>query len=413
MQALRASTPNKVEQAVENQRSVSRRAIPTFSVLAALAFGPSAIRYVLETSSMAVGLGAICAGLFIFGFIGLLTWPKQGMSSYLLATAALIFAIAVHLVITTLWFSPDYGRAFLSLMLLFVSMLGSVVCATTIFSDELALERALYWMCSCFLLIALFGLVGLSPPSGLASERPLFPFTEPSHFALTFMPFLAFVCVRVRGHSRYAILIAAAIFAYFIKSLSLIIGLVILGAVLLPLTYAALLVGIALLVFQYVDLAYFSERVDLSQETTNLSALIYRQGWELVQQSFHITNGVGIGFQQLGVAPVSTPTSDIIYRLLREDSNLQDAGFTAAKVISEFGIFGMIAFAGYVYLLLISSIKLRKDMNKNDSSFSDIFAYCAVIGYTVEFFVRGLGYFSGTTVFVMASIIHLSKSRLQ
>lgn len=358
---------------------------------------------------MAPGLGGVCALLLLATGLGILPSAGRRFSYSMFALIALLSLIGVHLFITSLWFAPEYERAALSAILLSLSLLGAVVIIRPVFNDPAALELSLFWMTVIFGLIAVVGLLGVAPESLLASERPLFPFTEPSHYALTAMPFIAFVCMRLQGLARYALLIAVAVLAALLPSLSLVVGLIILIVLLVPTVYAATLLFVGLLSLQYVDLEYFSKRVDLSQETTNLSALAYRQGWELAEKSIDITDGVGVGFQQLGIAPVYTPTSDVIFRLLRQDGSLQDGSFVAAKIIAEFGIFGLIIGIIYLYIAFKAVLFLRKG-NKKYFDTARIFSACVIVSYTLEFFVRGIGYFSPTTVLLFAAILYFKAS---
>jgi hypothetical protein len=54
---------------------------------------------------------------------------------------------------------------------------------------------------------------------------------------------------------------------------------------------------------QLVDLTYFTDRLALSHSSSNLSALVYLQGVELIEEALETTRAWGIGFQQLGFAP--------------------------------------------------------------------------------------------------------------
>jgi hypothetical protein len=165
-----------------------------------------------------------------------------------------------------------------------------------------------------------------------------------------------------------------------------------------------------------MNVEYFSQRLDLkgysSAFGTNLSVLVYIQGWELVLDSAHRTGGWGLGFQQLGLSHVSSAAADQIYRLSGLELNLQDGGFNAAKVLGEFGIFGLVMILAFLGFAVRCGLRLRQiARGKRAVSAGYVLALSIICSYLVDMFVRGLAYFSATTFLFAAACFLMSDRR--
>jgi len=138
-----------------------------------------------------------------------------------------------------------------------------------------------------------------------------------------------------------------------------------------------------------------------------LSTLVYIQGWELIVDSMHRSLGWGIGFQQLGFGPIRSTASEMIYSMTNLELNLQDGGFVAAKFISEFGIFGLILTILFAFIATRSAILLRKASQKIAPHIAGRdFALALIVGYTVDMFVRGVAYFTASTMLLLAALAY-------
>jgi len=197
------------------------------------------------------------------------------------------------------------------------------------------------------------------------------------------------------------------------ESLSLVVGTALAAAVSLSPFRLTVGVLLAILPLNFMDLSYFLERLDLSSGTTNRSALTYMQGWELIFDSFWRTTGWGLGFQQLGYGePTRGVAADALYEMMGSDANVQDGGFVAAKVISEFGLFGLAAASIFVAYAAGAGLRLRK-LSKQPLLMSPghRLALSVVVAYSIDMFVRGIGYFTGSSaLFIIASVYLLSRA---
>lgn len=375
---------------------------------------PTTIFYVLATSSQAPGVAVVAVAVLGLAALRLVRHPSTHRTiSALIIVGLMLLGILSHGLVAYYFQPLDFTRMLQSLLLFGLMLVGSYFLRFAIFeSSDNDIRVATSGVFITFLLIGIAGVLEVRPIESVTSFNPVFPFTEPSHYALTFTPILLFACVSRGLAFRLAALISALAIAYLLQSLSLIVGIVLVGLVTLPLPYLAV-AGVALsIAVGVLDVTYFTDRLDLNYDSGNLSVLVYLQGWELATDSIARTSGWGIGFQQLGFGPINSPTADVILRLAGNDTNLKDGGFTLAKATSEFGAFGFVAItlfgllAGRVAMILRSVALGRRTLG-----LASVLAMSIICGYAVEAFIRGIGYFSGSTMLLLASILYVNGNK--
>lgn len=237
--------------------------------------------------------------------------------------------------------------------------------------------------------------------------KPMFPFCEPSHFSLVFAPVALYKISMSKGWRKYIPIIIGIIIALIMHSLILIVicGLLLMIAMSVTYLVATLLILIALLL--RVD--YYSDRLPIdSGHHKNLSWLVYKQGWEQIILNMENTYGFGVGFNQLGVNFIETTSSKLIYAISGTNLNIFDGSFMLAKLLTEFGIFGLIILFYYIKYFKLS-IKNINNLNLEHSvhlSLSFILAYC------VEILFRGVGYFNSSLLLLTASIYILLAKKI-
>jgi hypothetical protein len=162
---------------------------------------------------------------------------------------------------------------------------------------------------------------------------------------------------------------------------------------------------------------HFSGRLDFVT-TKNLSTLSYLQGWTLAYDNFLNTTGLGLGFQMLG--GVTTELNEYSYTIvsIKGDSsfsNINDGSFIAAKLIAEFGVFGLTVILFYLiylfrWIILCNRFVLQHKNTINISAKNElgkkILAHSLIFSCFVEMFVRGSGYFSPTLLLCIAMLIY-------
>ena len=127
--------------------------------------------------------------------------------------------------------------------------------------------------------------------------------------------------------------------------------------------------------------------------------------------SFTETYGFGLGFNQLGIVgpqgelqPLIQTLTDGVSRL-----NVRDGGSTGSKLIAETGLLGLVLLMFYFF----SSINILKQLIKRRlKSFKDIF-FCGVfLIFSIELFVRGMGYFSILSFLFLSSIYWIYRNKI-
>lgn len=156
-----------------------------------------------------------------------------------------------------------------------------------------------------------------------------------------------------------------------------------------------------------VNMKYFAHRADISSNSSNLSALVYVEGWEMLAQSLEHTDGWGVGFQQLGVRGSNVPAAQAIRRITGgEDLNLEDGGFVFAKLGAEMGGLGVLLTVAYV-LLSFKCVRALRSRSRLIPPHK-MLAQAIVVAYGVDMFVRGAGYFCESTLLFVAGILTLA-----
>lgn len=247
----------------------------------------------------------------------------------------------------------------------------------------------------------------------------VFPFSEPSHFAIFCGPIIAMGFFISRRLVRYFLLSTTALLVALLPSLTLafqlllVLGIVMAGSLRKnPIIAVALSVGAGLVLIYSLPLllpsdilAYFEDRLSF-EDSTNLSVLVYQQGWERGWLIIGQTAGIGMGFNNLENGAVGR-YGTVIYSILNADKNLADGGFVGAKLIGEFGIFGVIVLLFFLRSFVTSLTgmstqisrarkppEVRSNSKVADSDVVLFLAFSAVVFSFSEFFVRGIGYLS-------------------
>lgn len=381
----------------------------TIVTLIAILMLPAAVFFLAETTSMAAGVLVAALGILLMRVLGV---PGlQGLGGFGGDLAVAIFVVSllsVHLVVCALTNEIGLVKAVGSLATAGATILacGTVAALFRTASDRqirLAVNAAII----LFLVSAAFSLAGIQPSSTTATSKPVFPFTEPSHFSGAILPLLAFLSVTARGWRRWMWIVTGFALGLLLENLSMIIGSLVITIVCLSAAQLTIFAGVVALVLPFLDLTYFLDRVRFDvTATTNLSTLVYIQGWELVDSAFRKTLGWGLGFQQLGFTFLNAPTSDLIIRLNGgNDLNLKEGSFGLSKLVSELGVFGIFLVLAHLQLAFKAFTSLRKVSIEGDvQRASYVIASCSIYTFLMEIYVRGTGYFSGPSMLAISSV---------
>jgi hypothetical protein len=248
------------------------------------------------------------------------------------------------------------------------------------------------------------------------AHRSIFPFGEPSHFALYAAPFFVMWGLIIKSiWKKILLLFCMFLMTFFIESLTFFIY-AFLSAFVTFIKYKSKLLKfiatfcVAIFVFLAANNVYYSERVIISSDSNNLSSLVYLQGIQDAWNSLSLSHGLGLGFQMLGTQPVSE-ASILIAAILNVEPDLAinrlDGGFLSAKIIAEFGLLGLLFIILYIRKVIQSIIFIYKEPQNSLDILQfafNVFFMCSI----VEFFFRGIGYFS-PSIFILL-IFYFSSS---
>ena len=375
---------------------------------------PPLIVYLRISSSLAAGLivaAALAIALVAVNFAVIST--RSGKQTLLQARANSIVLIGttlalicVHGMIASRLVPVNFHRFALSLIPLVFLLAGATSIAYVLRTATQRQIDSMAWVCFwtfvCFLFLRVFHF----EPDSSIYPKALFPFTEPSHFALAFGPIYLYRSIAAPKRQQWVWLAFGVLSAIVLKNATLLafaFGAAMLCRRLLLLTSVA---TIAILTTAATHLSYFTSRADITSHSRNLSVLVYIQGWEFLWRSLILSHGWGLGFQQLGIVPLHLG----ITRLIRSYANgvtlnTMGGSFVFSKLGSEFGVFGVFLAVCFGILCIKSIMRLRSMTSLKHSTF----ARCIIISFGIDMFIRGTGYFYGAPLLFIGAALSLSS----
>ncbi|WP_340621462.1 hypothetical protein [Xenorhabdus siamensis] len=251
----------------------------------------------------------------------------------------------------------------------------------------------------------------------------VFPFYEPSHYALAIAFFAPSVFMMESRKIKFFIIINLSALAIALPNLTLMAVVVLCFLldenkkkldkfILFGISSTAILfISLINDNFSYFDYVKF-RLSNFSESSTNISTLVYIQGWQEIWHSLISTNGLGLGFQRMGEnAPLAI--SEKIYKLAGGYLNLHDGGFIFSKFISELGFVGMVFFIYFIKQLIklkfyISKFKLHSiPINNSDGIHKLKLSFVLSCSFFIELLFRGYGYFSFNSIFFIAIQLYI------
>lgn len=348
----------------------------------------------------------VCCVL-LFSVIHLIFRKHNSFKKYIFRYfGTLIILLALNIILTSLLFSEEYDvpRSLVSTIFLLVFFFGAYLLS----EDFLLIEKKSVDIFFRRLMYFYFGIIILSFfTSSLFTiySKPIFPYSEPSHMALFFGPILCYNIITSQSSRKrlYLILIGLAI-SIFVKNLTLLVTIIVVAVFIFNIYVIPIAVLGGVFFYYFSDIEYFMSRLDFANSRfTNLSTMVYVKGYELIQQSFEKSYGLGIGFQQLGIVTLQTETQQALIKILGEDLNAKDGGFLSAKFISEFGIIGVFFIFLYIVSLSRSWIRFKK-ISISDITSGQALYYSSFITFFSELFFRSLGYFTPSVFLFLVAI---------
>jgi hypothetical protein len=391
------------------------RRAPLFVFLLLVQILPTLPFYLGLSKSMALGT-TLAASLFIFIYwVHGAVWNRLPLSysiEFLVRPVGwllvIITFILLHATVAVRLLPIDLerlGQTLPPLAFLIVggATMGLLMVRSSDREVDAAVKISFWFLCS---LIAM-RLIGVEPAVG-ALAKPMFPYTEVSHFALAFSPVLMFRTARARDSRKLAWIVFGVAIGFVLQSLSLLACCLLIAYVSRRLAWVA---GVGLIVAAAglpLELSYFSSRLDFSSDSRNLSALVYIQGWEQILESLRWSSGWGLGFEQLGFRDTESIAGSVIRSLTGgTDSNLRDGSFVLVKLVSEFGIFALL----FVGALVVTMYRCARRLRGGDLDSTGTLIRCIIVAYAIDMFIRGPGYFCESGLLFVAAVAALRLER--
>lgn len=248
-------------------------------------------------------------------------------------------------------------------------------------------------------------------------SHPMFPFSEPSHYAIAIFPLVAAYGISQKNSVKFFLLIILLIQALLLPNLTLMISVIFLIFLywgLKRFKFAMIFIFIigALSLFELLKIPYFATRLSgFGDQSMNLSVLVYIQGWQDMIKALTETNGLGLGYRMMGTNEPSSISEKIAWLGYPEISRT-DGSFLASKLIAEFGMMGII-FLSYTFFYAYKFYKWIY-ITKKALDPKIIFLFALAVSILLELFIRGGDYFSSTvylsfSAFIALQILYFNK----
>lgn len=401
---------------------ISANATKVLLVLLVVIVMPSLVYVSLSASSMAAGILAAC-------FIIVLTVGKMRLPSTFISLFFLFFVSSF--VIHTTYYGMQGGgglKHVLSVVLfgvmLFCAGVFSVKITAIQDGDLISVLKILS------ALIVFLGVISIISPVNFLNYskyvKSIFPFSEPSHYAITVSGVLLTTGFYLSSVMRVGLVFSMLVFSVVYPSMLLLLLALIMifsyymhGFLRLIFTFICLCVAVTLIPYTGVDISYYEDRLKFDETASNLTALVYLQGWEDAYKALLYTNWIGLGFQNMGSLEPGE-YGERIFQIVGIYKNREDGGFLAAKIVGEFGALGIVLLLCYIAVLGLSILYNRKfltvyKMNRGKAfelfPASSVLGCSLIVAFSIEVFARGYGYFSPGLFLSMVAFFLLGKKR--
>ena len=329
----------------------------------------------------------------------------------------------------------DLARSLYSLIIFSIFILSSYLIVFIFDAiNNSKIERTLNYV---FLLLSLIPVFAFFEFNWTHDNKDILLFSEPSHFALIYIPLLFYMLVTVDYKYKLFLIAYTLLFLSIWPNLTFFIGVCIGLVFLIPIRYfyiaiffVLMPIGTFLIKFNcsfkatcmnyynyYIEFlpSYYLDRIFLSFDSMNLSSIVFLVGWEKAYLNFKYTYGWGIGFQQFGVINFEGFLENIYLDRfsLQEPLNKLDGASLAPKLIGELGFIGLIIVAVFS-LFFVSTIRSLSisSLAKGRKNSKNIFFQSIFAASFLDIFIRGTGYFNPPILLLLSASfwLFLSKS---
>lgn len=404
----------------DNRTGIKTGLSPSSATVALALFLTSVVpslAYMKGAGSMAAGLLGVS---FAHIYLSLMTkvhrrpWPAAGLAVQiiLLMLACISASSGVSLLLHD---EVDTARLIGSDLFFAVFVAAAYVLARTAYLlPGPVIDAAVRIVFYILLASGIAGALHFSPFSSTATKAVVF-FNEPSHYSLSFLPFLFYRIMTADFRAQIGLICIGFVLALLLESLTLIVGTTLICLVVLRTRHLLLFSPVVAVALIYLSLDYYADRLDFSDGSDNLSTLVFLSGWERAYLNLRETYGLGVGFQQFGIIGDQGRISDIIVMLIGNRLNVLDGGSVGAKFIGEFGLLGLIVLMTYLAVLLKNLLMLRKLAHAPAAQLEPqwVFFNACFTMFSIDLFVRGISYFSPSGLLFTASVLWLASTKMR
>ncbi len=372
---------------------------------------PQVTAFMFGTNSVGgFAISLICILLITIHF-ALGSSRKSGNAKAMLFILALLTVVLVNGTYSFMMHSTfDFNRFASSYLLLVFFMLGAL--AFDLWFRGISNRRAHYAIKFVFyvLLISTSAYFFHFSPFGNLTRRPVFFYTEPSHFGLGFAPFLLYMAYFSGKWMRYVWVLVGFLIGTIVTNLTLVAGTVLVMFLVIPWRRIVMIIPLVLvmIVFGVGNAKHFTSRIDLSPETKAHSALGYLSGMERAYLDLKDTYGTGVGFQQFGIIGERGVFMERLAEINLADMNLYDGSAVAFKLTGELGLIGIAVLLAYLAHFWKHFRRLHATaMSCNLEESKDVFMTSCFLMFILDFFVRGESYYSAVSFMFLSSVVWL------
>ena len=240
-------------------------------------------------------------------------------------------------------------------------------------------------------------------------------FNERSHLAIYSLPLIFFSLLRYNSFLPYGLL---AFSLLFFNSLTLIVGLVLFfgiiflkSLILYPvksLKYLFVIILITILAITQFDFLYARVQgvlifIDNLEDVPNitskeleiyLSGLVWINGWVMAYDNLLYSNFLGLGFNNMGLNPNAGLSFPSHFGYNYDILNAEDGSFLASKIVSEFGVIGILIVLFLSYVCFSNIIRFCSSADDHSSlSITITLKFISSILMFSYLYIRGIGYF--------------------
>ncbi len=143
-------------------------------------------------------------------------------------------------------------------------------------------------------------------------------------------------------------------------------------------------------------------------EDSNISSLVYVNGWQMLFANLQATHWLGLGFNSMGCDPRTiTPAMEFLDLSNLGHLNYNDGSFLLSKLGSELGIVGILIWSFLIYFTFLFLNQRERKINAETL----ILYYAWMLIVSFGGIIRSAGYFTGPVILCLFIIINYYKSK--